>query len=58
MRQRNWIALAIVAIAGIAICTALWTVFVDRDEPPGATGSVSGTASPSVAPVTPTTPGQ
>lgn len=54
MNQRNWVALSIIALVAIALGVAVWVVFVDRDEPPGATGSVPGTESPSAAPVTPT----
>ncbi len=59
MRQRNWTALAIYAVVVIALGAVLWTVFVDRDEAPGATGSVPGAATSATgAPVTPETPGQ
>jgi hypothetical protein len=56
MAQRNWIALSIVAVVAIIVCVATWVVFVDRDEPPGATGSVAG--APQGTPVTPETPGR
>ncbi|MBJ6126999.1 hypothetical protein [Microvirga splendida] len=42
MKRRNWIALSVVAVVAVILCTTLWVVFVDRDEPPGATGSVAG----------------
>ncbi|MXQ13035.1 hypothetical protein GR328_16525 [Microvirga makkahensis] len=59
MNHRSWIALAAVAVAVVVLGAALWVVFVDRDEPPGATGSVPGTeSSPSATPVTPETPGR
>jgi len=59
MNQRNWIALSVIALAGLALCAALWVVFVDRDEAPGATGSIPGAQNPATAtPVTPETPGR
>ncbi|WP_414473996.1 hypothetical protein [Microvirga sp. M2] len=57
MRQSNWLALSVAAILVILICTALWLVFVDRTEPPGATGSIAGAPSEG-RPVTPETPGR
>lgn len=58
MNRRNWIALSLVALVGIVLCTALWLVFVDRDEPPGATGAIPGAEVPTGKPITPTAPGQ
>lgn len=57
MRQSNWLALSVAAILVILICTALWLVFVNRNEPPGATGSIAG-APAEGQPVTPVTPGR
>lgn len=57
MRQGNWLALSITAILVVLVCAALWLVFVNRSEPPGATGSIAG-APPQGHPVTPETPGR
>jgi len=57
LAQRKWIALSVVAVVAVIVCVATWVVFVDRDEPPGATGSVAG-APPQGNPVTPETPGR
>jgi len=57
MRTSNWLALSVGAILVILLCAALWLVFVNRNEPPGATGSIAG-APPQGSPVTPETPGR
>jgi hypothetical protein len=57
MNQRNWFSLTLLAVAAVVLCGVLWLVFVDRDEPPGATGSIPG-ARPLGTPVTPETPGR
>jgi hypothetical protein len=57
LAQRYWIALTVVAVVAVIVCVATWVIFVDRDEPPGATGSIAG-APPQGNPVTPETPGR